>query len=876
LTPNRPDNPPTKLIALKATSSIAFVREVLDLYHQQIPFVILRAPEHADALRGFEIERTIEPAEHPSSNHGWIHHEPTQFCDANELAQVTFSSGTEGTPKAIALSHRALADVVERVNGAMKIDSSIKEYIGVPTSYSFGLGRVRACAAVGGSTYIPERGFDPVELAAMLEKNEINAFSAVPTLIRTVLGNPELFAAHATKLRWIEIGSQYMSGDEKRQLRELFPNASIVQHYGLTEASRTTFLDISNAPENALESVGQPTGESKVRIADDGRIEIAGPHAAMGLLTSEGITPIVDDSGWLCTNDLGEMRDGFLFFKGRADDQINCGGVKLSPDAIEQKLCDRLGIKQGITIARVPDPVRGDGILLCYTPQTKVDEPKLAQITRSVLEEMGLKVGTALHIQSIAELPTTGSGKVQRSKLAELYQPVQIEIPATAPEHPNQSDAQADTLEAKLIHAWRVVLRQESVSLHTSFYEHGGDSLSSIALMLALEKAHIDRAVTARVFDGETIAQIVETHDQMQAGTIERAPRTNDRIAGDTINAVRGMLVLWLIGIHFLPGVWERLPVDAEEIKRWLNPLYRMGTPGFAIVFGLGVGYFFLTQIDHKAPGVFTRIRIATVMVAIGIALLGAARFARFKFVGYDSPAPFASALIYSVLLYYFFAVTSIPLWHRLLSNPAKRVASALILAAISFGIHYTVQEFWVQKTYSNPLAELVSLMVQAKYNYFFMTGTVMLGVAAGAHFHQSITHIKEQAKSYIATGLTLIAASLIVAISTGEISTWLDMGKPTLTILIGYLGIIIFALGAMIRILSTIPRSGILSSTIAALAACGVLSLPLFIGHELVVPCKDILVEIGLPGGPTLLASLGVFFVVGAYFVRRVMRIYS
>ena len=862
---------PEAVVAVLAANSIGFVKEVLALYQSQTPFVILRNQDQRSTFDQIHIERIIEP----SPGTGWIHHTKTIFSDADSLAQFTFSSGTEGRPKAIALSHRALADVVARVNDAMGLDGSVKEYIGIPTSYSFGLARVRACAAVGGSCYIPANGFDPIETAEMLRDDEINALSAVPTLLRTLLGFPELFADHGSKLRWIEIGSQYMSRDEKEQLRALFPNARIIQHYGLTEASRSTFLDITHTQGEALESVGKTTGETEARIGNDGRIQVRGPHTAMGVLTPNGIEPITDDEGWLQTNDLGELRDGYLYYHGRADDLINCGGMKLSPEAIEHKLYEQLQISEGIAIARVPDKNRGDGVLLSYVQTNGLDQDRLKKATSEILDSMGLSVGKALHLMSVDALPTTGSGKVQRSKLTELFETQRAQKKTTQSTAPTDTDSSHsnDDLESKLVSAWGSVLEDDEVSLHTSFYEHGGDSLSSIALMLSLERMHIDRATIARIFDGETIAQIVAS--QGAEHTAARIPRTNERIASDTINSVRGILVLLLIWIHFSPGLWERLPVSSDRINTLLNPVNRMGTPGFAIVFGLGVGYFFMHQMDQKSSGVFKRIRLATIMILTGIVALGAFKFAHIKITKTELAVPMMSVLLYSVLLYYLLAVWSIPLWHRLLRSTKLRVISSLIFAALCFAIHLALARWVNQRTYENGFAELVSLMLFAKYNYFLMTGTVMLGVAAGALFRQSVHTIKEHAWKYMSVGTVLMALSVLVTFLMGRAQDWLTLGTPTVTMIIGYYGVIVGLLGLMIVMLNKSSRDGLISIGIAILAACGILSLPMFIGHELVLPSIDILKSLGAPSSMALLGCLGIFFVVAAYFIRRVMRIY-
>ena len=231
------------------TNSLDFVEQVFALYDAHVPLVMLSDEAQAGNLPGITVDRCIVPVERT----GWFTARHP-IVDTDQIAQISYTSGTEGQPKGIVLTHANLADATRRIIDAMQMTDEIREYVGVPATYSFGLARYRAISAVGGQAYMPPRGFDPAELARMLAAGQVNALSAVPTLLRILLASPELMGDAGSQLRWMEIGSQQMTADEKRAIRTLFPKARIVQHYGLTEASRSTFLSLSDVSDDHLDS----------------------------------------------------------------------------------------------------------------------------------------------------------------------------------------------------------------------------------------------------------------------------------------------------------------------------------------------------------------------------------------------------------------------------------------------------------------------------------------------------------------------------------------------------------------------------------------------------------------------------------------------
>ena len=406
----------SSVVGIVAVNSPDFVATALSCLERGDVAVPLRRRDDERRIAVAGVQSVVAP----NPGHGWldVRHRPRED---DAVAQILFTSGTEGEPKGVVLTHAALADVVARLNRVMGVDASIREYVGVPVYHSFGFGRCRAVAAAGGQAFVPERGFNPTEIAAMLERGEINALSAVPSLWRLLLASRAIFGEFRTGLRWAEIGSQAITRAELEALRALFPDAKIVEHYGLTEASRSTFLEVDAVPAEQLGSVGRPVGRVEVRIAADGRVLVRGPHVTHAIHVGGRVQDPRDADGWYATNDLGEIRDGLLYYLGRADDVINCGGVKLSPASLEARVRELLGTDAELAVCRIPNAVRGDGILVAVTPALAAADAAVAQATAAAAQEMGASAGGAIRVQRVPALPKTDTGKVQRRRLAEAW-----------------------------------------------------------------------------------------------------------------------------------------------------------------------------------------------------------------------------------------------------------------------------------------------------------------------------------------------------------------------------------------------------------------------------------------------------------------------
>jgi acyl-CoA synthetase (AMP-forming)/AMP-acid ligase II len=458
--------------AVVRKNSIPFVEQMFALYAARRPLVLVNSTSQADQLPGIKIDRCVDPGDQT----GWLTAQHPVVMD-DLPAQVSYTSGTEGLPKGILLTYRNLGYTTERIIDVMQMTSEIREYVGVPATFSFGMARYRAVSAVGGQAYMPPRGFDPMELSRMLKAGQVNALSAVPTLLRILLADPAIIGNAGKALRWLEIGSQAMTADEKRQIRAMFPKARIVQHYGLTEASRSTFLVISDATDAQLDSVGYPVGQGEVDLSSDNRIRIRGPQVARSRIDADGLHDLTDADGWMQTNDLGHMVDGHLYFDGRADDLINCGGQKVVPDQLEDRIRARLKSPLQIAVAKVPDAQRGDGVLVALAGNPD-QSAHVKEVAAAALAEMGISAGSALHVMTLDALPVTGTGKVQRRVLAEQFALRKVTAPTTSAPKGEITDVRS-----LFIHEFP----GQTVASDDSFESLGGDSLHYIQFSLAYE-----------------------------------------------------------------------------------------------------------------------------------------------------------------------------------------------------------------------------------------------------------------------------------------------------------------------------------------------------------------------------------------------------
>ena len=350
-----------------------------------------------------------------------------QQPDKEQLADVLFTTGTTGAPKGVALNHRNLAAAALNINTFIKNTADDVELLALPVSHSFGLGRVRCVLSKGGTLVLLGTFASMKKFFGLMEQHHCTGFGMVPAswaYIKKMSG--ENIGKFANQLRYIEIGSSFMPIPDKELLCRLLPNTRICMHYGLTEASRSAFMEF-HSEHDQLNTAGKASPNVDVKIFDgegkelplgaEGEVCVKGDHVTCSYW-NETPERFAKDffNGYFRTGDCGYLdAEGYIHLKSRIKEMINVGGKKVSPMEVEDILNTIPGIEDCACVA-MPDPegVMGElvkAFIVCK--DDKLTDAAIIEALKPKLEVYKLPAA----IERIDAIPKTASGKVQRLKL---------------------------------------------------------------------------------------------------------------------------------------------------------------------------------------------------------------------------------------------------------------------------------------------------------------------------------------------------------------------------------------------------------------------------------------------------------------------------
>lgn len=344
------------------------------------------------------------------------------FPENSAIADLLFTTGTTGLPKGVALSFKNQAAAAENINTFIENTSDDVELLALPISHSFGLGRLR-CVLSKGATLVLLGSFAAMKkFYKEIERCGVTGFGMVPSSLAYITKmSGDKIGEFASQLKYIEIGSAFMPLSDKKLLMELLPSTRICMHYGLTEASRSAFINFYNDVEH-LDSIGKPSPNTEIAFFneegqpvpenEEGELCVKGGHVCDSYWGQTKEVFAKDFNGeYFKTGDWGYADSkGYLYLKSRKKEMINVGGKKVSPIEVEEALNTLEGVGESACIG-VPDPVYGEVVKAFIVGTLTAEDDQ-----RIIKEMMGLveNYKVPVFIEHIDSIPKTASGKIQR------------------------------------------------------------------------------------------------------------------------------------------------------------------------------------------------------------------------------------------------------------------------------------------------------------------------------------------------------------------------------------------------------------------------------------------------------------------------------
>ncbi len=337
---------------------------------------------------------------------------PPAALDPEDRCLLTFTSGTSGTPKAVLHLQRYLSGQALQAEHWMGVRRGDVVWCTASSGWSKSARNAFIAPWLRGGTAVLHDGrFDPEERLALVARERVAVLCMAPTEYRIVAKRTRI--PRIESLRSCLAAGEALDPGLVATWREA-TGTEIRDGYGQTETGQLTGF----APTEPVRpgSMGRALPGVKLWL-DDGEL-VADPATVPTFFSGYlGEEPAPRDRAWRTGDRAERDADGYLWFRGRADDIIISAGYRIGPFEVESALCAHEAVEESAAVA-APDEERGSvvrALVVLRDGYEPSDELKRALQEHVKAETAPYKYPRQLEF--VVSLPKTASGKIKRAEL---------------------------------------------------------------------------------------------------------------------------------------------------------------------------------------------------------------------------------------------------------------------------------------------------------------------------------------------------------------------------------------------------------------------------------------------------------------------------
>ncbi|MBV33850.1 MAG: acyl-[ACP]--phospholipid O-acyltransferase [Porticoccaceae bacterium] len=351
--------------------------------------------------------------------------------DTDKIAAVLFSSGSEGSPKGISLTHKNIMSNIKQVAEIVNAQSDDVMLGSLPLFHAFGLTVTTFLPLIEGIPLVCQPDpTDALSTAKSISRHGVSIMCGTSSLLRLYTQNQKIHPLLLASLRLVVSGAEKLDDKVRQDFQSKF-GKTILEGYGTTETAPVASCNLPDQLEpsrlkiqkgSQLGTVGMPVpGTSciivdpetfeELPIGDAGMVLISGPQVMHGYLgepdKTKGVIKEIDGFKWYVSGDKGIVdEDGFLTIIDRYSRFVKIRGEMISLTAVERALRSVISEEVGIIAVGLPDAIRGEKIVLVCDL-----ELDLTSVRKKMLDLGCPALMLPSEYQVVNSIPLLGSGK---------------------------------------------------------------------------------------------------------------------------------------------------------------------------------------------------------------------------------------------------------------------------------------------------------------------------------------------------------------------------------------------------------------------------------------------------------------------------------